>query len=240
MRLFKCSLLSLFFVFGCATFSLATGPSSADLKIVPITHNSKGVILFKTYYTVNHTGAHYYQKVEIGWLVVSANGIWEEVPHLVFDPQKVAEDDLENKWNQFEEEFKQNINWASTPLSVQPLLRRYGFTQHQDFTQTTSAGTLTWEPDKLCERGNCTSRRTIQRSLHNLRSTRGKGSPVQASFYYAGVAVFNNYLNDEEQARGASFFIPIRPARYRSKDPGIDYWNIDAIVIINGGIRGKR
>ncbi len=238
MRLFHRSLLSLLFVFGCATLSLATGPSSADFKIVPITHNSKGVILFKTYYTVNRTGADNYQKVELGWLVVSTNGIWEEAPHIVFDPEKVAADELENKWNQYQAEFKQNFNWASPPMSVRPLLRRYRFTQHQDITQTTGAGTLTWEPDRLCEKGDCTPSRTAQRSLHNLRSRRGKGSPVQSSFYYAGVAVFNN-LEEDEQSRGAAFFIATRSAKDRSNDPGIDYWSIDAVVIIKGRMRRK-
>lgn len=231
MRLLKRSLLSVLFVFTCSTLALGTGPSSADIKIVPITHNNRGVILFKTYYQVNATGAHYYQRTVVGWLVVSASGIWEEVPHRIFDPTKVADSEIDNKWTQFEEEFQQDFNWASPPESVQPLLRKYGFTQQQDFTQTTGQGTLTWEPGRLCERGRCTRGRTIQRSLRNLRNTAGKGSRVEASFYYAGVAIFNNVFDDEEQLKGASFFIPIRPADARAKDPGIDYWNIDAIVI---------
>lgn len=240
MRRYQRLLLGLLFLLGSATLASATGPSSADFKIIPIGHNDKGVILCKTYYSVNVTGAHYYQKAEFGWLVVSANGSWIEALHRVFDPEKVPEDEHTTKWDQYHEEFQKDFSWASPPLSVRPLLRRYRFVKHRGFSQDTGAGLLTWEPERVCQRGACTSGETAQRSLHNLRSRKGRGSRVSSSFYYAGVAVFNNFVEDDDKSQGAEYFIPIRPADSRAIDPGIDYWNIDGIVIRKSKPKAKR
>lgn len=222
-----------------ATLTSATGPSSADFKIVPIAHNGKGVVLFKTYYTVNATGGHSLQKTEYGWLVVSANGLWEESLHRVFDPEKVPDDQQADRWDQYHKEFQRDFDWASPPLSVQPLLRKYRFANHRRFSRTTGAGAVTWEPQRVCVRSTCTPGRTVQRSLHSFRSERGKGLFVKSSFYYAGVAVFNSSVDEEDKSHGAKYFIPIRDAESRSVDPGVDYWSVDGIVIIKGKTKRK-
>lgn len=222
-----------------ATLAAATGPSSADFKIIPIAHNGKGVVLCKTYYTVNVTGAHYYQEVEFGWLVVSANGLWEEVLDRVFDPAKVPEEQHTATWDRYHKEFEQNFRWASPPLSVRPLLKKYRFAKHRGFSQTTGAGAVTWEPERVCVRRNCTPGRTVHRSLHSFRSEPGKGSRVKSSFYFAGVAVFNSSVDEDDKSHGAKFFIPIRDAESRSIDPGVDMWSVDGIVIIKGKPKRK-
>jgi hypothetical protein len=232
-------LVPIFLLLLCPALASATGPSSADFKIVPIAHNGKGVVLFKTYYTVNATGGHSLQEVEFGWLVVSANGLWEEALHRVFDPSKLPEDQQSATWDQYHKEFEQDFDWASPPRSVRPLLRKYRFANHRGFSQTTGAGAVTWESERVCVRGICTSGRMVHRSLHSFRSERGTGSRVQSSFYYAGVAVFKSSVDDDDKSHGAKYFIPIRDAEFRSKDPGVDYWRIDGIVIIKGKTKRK-
>ena len=224
----------LLLLFWPATLTLATGPSTAEFKIVPIAHNGKGVVLFKTYYTVNATGGHSYQEVEFGWLVVSANGLWEEALDRVFDPDKVPEDQQTETWDRYHKEFQQDFRWASPPLSVRPLLRKYGFAKHQDFSRTTGAGVVRWEPERVCVRRSCTRGRTVHRSLHSFRSGIGKGLPVKSSFYFAGLAVFNSSVDEDDKSHGAKYFIPIRDPEARSMDPGVDYWSVDGIVIMTG------
>ena len=224
----------LLLLFWPATLTLATGPSTAEFKIVPIAHNGKGVVLFKTYYTVNATGGHSYQEVEFGWLVVSANGLWEEALDRVFDPDKVPEAQQTETWDRYHKEFQQDFRWASPPLSVRPLLRKYGFAKHQGFSRTTGAGVGRWEPERVCVRRSCTRGRTVLRSLHSFRSESGKGLPVKSSFYFAGLAVFNSSVDEDDKSHGAKYFIPIRDAEARSMDPGVDYWSVDGIVIIRG------
>ena len=230
-------LVPIFLLLFCsATFTSATGPSTAEFKIVPIAHNGKGVVLFKTYYTVNATGGHSYQEVEFGWLVVSANGLWEETLDRVFDPDKVPEDQQSETWDRYHKEFQQDFRWASPPLSVRPLLRKYRFAKHQGFSPTTGDGVVRWESERVCVRRTCTPGRTVHRSLHSFRSERGKGLPVKSSFYFAGVAVFNSSVDEDDKSHGAKFFIPIRDAESRSIDPGVDYWSVDGIVIIKRSV----
>jgi len=58
--------------------------------------------------------------------------------------------------------------------------------------------------------------------------------PVKSSFYFAGVAVFNSSVDEDDKAHGAKYFIPTRDPEARSMDPGVDYWSVDGIVIIKG------
>src|SRR5262245_58946478 len=63
-----------------------TGPSNATIKIVPVAFNN-GAVLFKTYHCIDRDGGGYFHRTEYGWLVVSADGIWEEAPHIVLDSE---------------------------------------------------------------------------------------------------------------------------------------------------------
>ena len=68
----------------CITLpSFATGPSSARIHLNPVTYNDKGVVLFKAYKEIDYSGGASDRKLSYWWLVVSANGVWEEVPHKI-------------------------------------------------------------------------------------------------------------------------------------------------------------
>jgi hypothetical protein len=208
-----------------------TGPSHAEIKIVPIAFN-KGTILFKTYHYINRDGSYRFHRTEFGWLVVSANGTWEEVPHIILDPEKMAGRE-EYLWEQsfrYRDEFDQDFKWSSPPDSVRRLLKKYGFTVRQRISATKGEGRIIWAPTRVCNRGKCARGTIVQRSLHRLRNVRGKGNRIRCSFYYAGVALFKNYDGlTGEKSEGAHFFIRNMGMM---EDPEIDMSDVDAISII--------
>jgi hypothetical protein len=212
-----------------------TGPSSAEIKIVPIAFNN-GAVLFKTYRYINRSGAHRFMRTEFGWLVVSADGIWEEVPHIILDPDKKNSQEhiLLERFSRYQNEFDKGFNWSSPPKSVRPLLEKYGFTSSQRIGRNEGKGMITWTPKRVCKIGKCERGAIVQRSLHKLRNVRGKGKSIKCSFYYAGVALFKNYQRFSEsgpeiEERGAYFFIR---SDYRPEVVNIEMFEIDAISII--------
>ena len=218
----------------------ATGPSYAIIKIIPLALSRQGLLLCKTFYVVNRTGAHSLQRAEFGWLVVSARGVWEETSHMVVDPDELPYEQAERRINFYNAEFERSFNWASPPLSVRPILARYGFHHRGRFNPQAGAGTLALTSTQLCAQSRCATREVVQRSLHNLRSEHrersGEGASVRVSFHSAGIALFRN-VREEETARGADFFIPTLSAAQRAEDSGVDYWTIDAILFTRGAVR---
>ncbi len=213
--------------------SIATGPSHAKIKILPIGYDLKGIILFKTYSYINPTGNHKYNRVKYGWLVVSANGIWRESPHIILDPEKNNNNSFDDKMKRYENEFKQNINWKSPPSppnTLQYLIREYKFIAIPDFQPEKGKFLITWSPKKTIKSKYNKSNAT-QRTLHEITNLKDRGTDVKCIFYHAGVALFNNVCLDEKLI-GAEFFIPILPSGSELEDPGVDYWEIDGISII--------
>jgi hypothetical protein len=212
-----------------------TGPSSAEIKIVPIGFNN-GAVLFKTYRYINRSGAHRFMRTEFGWLVVSADGIWEEVPHIILDPDKKnsREDLLLKRFSRYQNEFDKGFNWSFPPKSVRPLLEKYGFTSSQKISRNEGKGMVTWTPTRVCKMGKCERGAIVQRSLRGLRNVRRRGKSIRCSFYYAGVALFKNYQKlsesgDDIKERGAHFFIR---SDYGPEVVNIEMFEIDAISII--------
>jgi hypothetical protein len=208
-----------------------TGPSSAEIKIVPIAFNN-GAVLFKTYHYINRNGAHSFVRTEFGWLVVSADGIWEEVPHIILDPEKKTsrEEYLWKQLSRYQDEFDRDFNWSSPPYSVRRLLKKYGFTGSQRISRNKGKGMIIWTPTRVCKMDKCTRGAIVQRSLHRLRNVRGKGYAVRCSFYYAGVALFKNHDGyEDKKPEGAYFFIR---SAYRPEVVDVDVFDVDAISII--------
>jgi hypothetical protein len=211
-----------------------TGPSSANTQIVPIAFNDNGAILFKTYRYINRTGGYSSQRNEFGWLVVSSDGIWEEVRHIILAPEEWTgpHEDLWKQFFRYLGEFDRDFNWSSPPYSVRRLLKKYGFTSSQRISRNKGKGMIIWTPTRVCKAGKCPRGAIVQRSLRGLRNVRGEGGAIKCSFYYAGVALFKNHDGyDDKNPEGAYFFIRA-PAYDGIKDLTVDEFSIDAISII--------
>ncbi len=205
----------------CVTFSsYATGPSSALIYIKPASYNDKGVVLFKAYKHVDYTGGGSDKKFSFWWLVVSANGVWEESPHKILKQpeynQKNAKNSLETEERKQEDfskavdfyftEFDSELDWSHPPKSLLPFIKKYSFKPRPGFHEHEGKGRVTWSSKGLCINGKCTKIAVTQRTLGKRSSSEAhvnieskgealievKSKPIHSIFYHAGVALFRN------------------------------------------------
>lgn len=204
----------------------ATGPSYAEVPLVPIGCNDDGALLLKTRYVVNRTGTHGLVLTEYGWLAVSASGFWEKHFHARFDPD--SPDSGFETLQALDDEFASPMNWESPPASVVPLLKRYGFDK--------SRGALEDERisvEELRERlGQCADCDYRQRSVNGLSATVSADTHLKVVFSLRGVVVLKNVRNEDEDI-GSRFAISneMDLGDGVRRDYGIDYQDIDAILI---------
>jgi hypothetical protein len=224
-----------------ATSAGATGPSRATVEIVPIAVSSKGVVLFKTWRVLNPTGAYVAERTEVGWLVVGAQRVWREAPHAAVDP---ATDSDGARWPKLREEFRSPFDWKRPPASVRPLLSEFGITAKDAVPPDLGRGQVTWSPSKLCVGAACAELEGTLWAPGGIRSESGKGNPIVASFYAAGVALFRcdpapGTLATPEQA-GAVFSLP--PNKWWDEreglvDIGYEIQEIDGIAVVPEPLR---
>ena len=67
-----------------------TGPSFAEISIVPLCYSDEGVILCSTKYIVNEMGAHRMMNQDFGYLLVSADGLWTEINHIHIKSESIS------------------------------------------------------------------------------------------------------------------------------------------------------
>lgn len=212
---------------------LATGPSSAGYRIVPVAANDRGEILFRTWRELNPEGAQALRRADVGWLVVSSKGLWREVPHAIA-PDTARGDNRDSALQaELRREFEAPLDWDDPPASVTPLLREFGFLPRHAVPPSGRAGMAAWSPARLCEGRRCTSG-VPQRTLGGLESEPGKGSAVRAAFVRAGIALFHNYVPVEGEPSGARFSLPpnLIPTREEGlADLGYEAWSVDGIAV---------
>lgn len=213
--------LLLALVLSCVTFSsYATGPSSARIHIQPITYNDRGVVLFKAYKDIDYWGAPSDRKFSYLWLVVSASGVWEEVPHKILKQPEYSRSNAkksrekeerkqENFWKAAEfynNEFANGLDWNHPPKTLLPLIKKYGFKPRPSLNKNEGQGTVTWSSKGVCVNGKCTKTPIPQRTLGNMFSGEAytnsehkgeevievEGKAIPNIFYHAGVALFQN------------------------------------------------
>ena len=202
----------------CITFpSLATGPSSARILINPVTYNDKGVVLFKAYQEIAYSGGASDRKFSYWWLVVSASGVWEEVPHKILKQPEYSQSNAKNSlekeerkqtdfWKRVNFYSDESLDWGRPPRSLLPLIKKYGFKPRPSFNANEGQDTVTWSSKGLCTNGKCTKTTIPQRTLGKRSSSEAykniesKGEElievesmrIQNIFYHAGVALFRN------------------------------------------------
>jgi hypothetical protein len=203
----------------CMPFtSQATGASSANISMVPVTYTDSGIVLFKAYRHIDYTGAASNLLYSYWWLVVSASGTWEEVTYKILQQPDDNESVEKQKlfWKnakQFDTEFDNDVNWTHPPKSLLPLIKKYGFKPRPDFNKNEGQGTVTWSSKGICVNAKCSKLSIPQRTLGNKTSdmaytnfeykdneivrkdgelVRVEVPPVPCIFYHAGVALFSN------------------------------------------------
>ncbi|MDH5408589.1 MAG: hypothetical protein OEY00_08270 [Gammaproteobacteria bacterium] len=217
----------LFLLLIIPTVSNSTGPSYADIKIIPVAMNEKGVLLFKTYSHINKVGRHSLEGVEYGWLLVSAQGVWEEKIYY-----RVTEEDSDDsrKIDFLEKKFNQKLNLKKPPESVRELMNRFASGKWAPLKPNKGKEEINWYPDKICIKERCSKRYIPQKTLSGLTNHTGTGTHISSTFFHKGIAVFNNSNHwESEKPTGADF--QIRNI-IDGKDVGVDMVNIAGISIV--------
>lgn len=225
------------------TRASATGPSSAYVRLFPLAARD-GHVLFATRWTSNPTGAHAAMRIDYGWLVASANGTWDEVPHRSLVPKEGYDEAHQQALDRERDELDASLgtlNWDTPPASLVPLLRKYGFSRKDVVDPSEGSGSVIWTPELLCRGKRCASP-CVQRSLRGLRGENSGGWPVGAVFVHSGIALFHNASGHQEQpelesetSRGPSFYAP-RPLP-DWPEVGIDIENVSGLCVLPRALR---
>ncbi len=233
-RYYFCDVLvmTMLFIFLWGDCSVATGPSVAAIEIVPITYTAHNVILFKTRYDINRRGITGLTKVEYGWLVVSASGIWEEYPDMMFDPEEFQNDPQKmiKESRLRENEFINPFNWVSPPATVQSVLKKYNFQQRRLNLADNHENVLLSIKDRVKTCDRCLKVQSVQ----NLSTFLTEDDPINIIFYHGGVVLIENVRNESKDV-GADFEVPYFMCLADDRicrDYGIDVQAIDGILIL--------
>jgi hypothetical protein len=233
--------LALVVLLAAGPHARATGPSSIEVRVVPVAVSAKGAVLFKTWRELRPEGAQGAQPAEVGWLVVSGEGLWLEVSHAVVSD---VEHD-EARYYRLRKEFQAAFEWKNPPKSVRPLLARFDLAERDRVAPDLGRGAVTWSPKKICLGSRCADCSARQWAPGGIVSEEGQGTPTAAEFHAAGVALFSRTLGPEEspggrEPPGAIFRLP--PHRYWDEreglvDLGYEMERIDAIAIVPKALR---
>ena len=118
----------LFFILLLPVSTMATGPSNIFSIIQPVSVNSDGVILCKTKFQENHLGAHRVMPVNYGWALVFPDGEIKEYPFHYLDTDSYKDEAVAFKHYEYLESlFAKDIDWNNPPVSLLPLIEKYGF-----------------------------------------------------------------------------------------------------------------
>jgi hypothetical protein len=222
--------------------ALATGPSSATYRIVPVAARADGVVLCRTWRELDPTGAHAPQRVETGWLVVSGRGLWREAPDAIIDPADLGEEAAAGRIDELRRELAAPFDPARPPSTVRSLLAELGPGSFVPVGASEGAGGATWSPARTCTPGRCTGA-LPQRTIGGLESDPGVGTSTRATFHREGVALFHGGVDGEGVARGARFTLAPNVREDRDvglADLGYDLVGIDGIVLLGARPPARR
>jgi hypothetical protein len=219
--------------------ALATGPSSIRIRLRPIAVGAHGEVLLRTWREANPTGRHALPRVDLGWLLVSARGLWLEAAHRSVVPDEARPEASAAAYAEAEAEFQAPLDWAAPPESARALLADHGLGRGSEVKGDEGAGALTWTSERACAGARCTSGYLAQRTVGRLEGRGARGAPLQSAFFRAGVAVFRNTIDAEGRQRGAHFE---HPGSARAVDPvegevelGFDVAEVDAVAVVRLG-----
>ena len=186
--------------------------ANIHIKLTPIAvHADK--VLFSTQKVEDIVGGsddgeRYCVEKDFGWLVVSATGIWDERNAYHYDCKKESKE-------RYERYLQGKVTVKTPDKTLKELMGKYGFSKYSVLEKEPYLYDI--KPKQSCFKGNCIERTTKQKTLGQVKSTNLHAS-IRSSFYYKGVALFKNVLDDycpdypgckPIETRGASFDIKI-------------------------------
>jgi hypothetical protein len=177
---------------------LRTGPSSAYYKITPIAYSDSGAVLCRTQSEINSMGAARMMQNNFGYLVVSANGIWEEV----FYDSTPGDMDY-NSYEKFRNKFYGPVNLEKSTGEMNALIKKYNI-NHK--IAVTGKNTCYWNKTGIYDKENTLIALPVQqRSINGLTSIEGRGNKIFNAYEVKNVLFFDNSW--DETRMGAYFKI---------------------------------
>jgi hypothetical protein len=106
-------------------------------------------------------------------------------------------------------QFDMPLNFKNLPKTVRSLVAKYGLYNSVDVNK--GRGEVSWTKEAIYKNKNQVSNNSRLRSVKEIYNKEGEGTPVHASFYHEGVALFKNNMEADEMEEtetinGALFF----------------------------------
>ena len=187
-------------------FGFYTGPSTVDAQIIPVAYSDDGVVLCKTHYSINESGAHAQMAHDFGWLIVSKKGLWNEIPYKSLPIEfKEVEYDIYDSLEVLEQEFKKEFSFKDSIKCLDSLIFEYDITNivHPFINENV----LFWTRygiqnglDSILQKDN------TLKSIQNLTTDSLTGTRVGCNYYIKELAFFDNSYGIETPKIGASYF----------------------------------
>ncbi len=219
----------------------ATGPSYVEIQIIPIAANTSGIVLFKTKKFANHSGGYSLlaETAEYGWLCASSRSLWKEhvgtrvavVPvgpsskDLDLDREKSLRDEFERA----ESAFKAGVDFDQRlPEALSAFVEKCGRGPWRKLDAGVGKGRAIWSPRRFCVDGVCQNGYVEQRTLGRLGSSQETGERIESTFFYEGLALFENFEHFVLPAEGAYFSVE----NHACKKCEFDSQRISGIVLL--------
>lgn len=185
--------IMLCFAFGGVIF--ATGDSWMTSIIQPVSVNQDGVILCKTEFEQNSTGARTIMPIEYGWAIVFPDGKIKEYPFHYFDTESYSDRELVfEHYRYLEKIFKAEIDWNNPPVSLLPLIDQYKFNSNNAKKYLVDKE---MKLEEFLKRYNLRISEAVQRTLRNHYSIKYNEN-IHVLYVIDKLVFLKNYTADED------------------------------------------
>ena len=225
-----------------STILNATGDPYINIKLKPIATNEYGAVLFQTYSDINTYGSYSCSYDKFGWLVVSADGTWDE--RVAYETSEIFDNDCNLRDKKKYDAYKTGKISLKNPDKILAKLQAKYYFNRSIAESNEKYKVLEIKPKQSCFSGKCIDKVLPQKSVEGFVSTtlrpRKNAQSLRSSFYYKGVALmrtplyvdeetvkYDKYKNDNPISYEQNFNLPTLP---KGRNYGATF--IDSIVFV--------
>ncbi len=212
--------------------AFSTGYPEIKIKLTPVAVNQSGHVLFAVKSLNNPIGSNNIYRYDFGWLIVNNDGLWDERVAFRSPQSDKSNTPLYKKY------VDGKFNLKQPDEILKKMMKQYNF--QSDSKLKKESWVVAIKPHQTCFQGKCIDKSLKQKTLGKVSSTL-LHTPVRSSFYYKGVALFNNIyetgrINEvDKKEQGSSFNfeqeqIVFNGEKYPRRHP---HSYIDGLVLFN-------
>ena len=184
-----------------STILNATGDPYINIKLKPIATNEYGAVLFQTYSDINTYGSYSCSYDKFGWLVVSADGTWDE--RVAYETSEIFDNDCNLRDKKKYDAYKTGKISLKNPDKILAKLQAKYYFNRSIAKSNEKYKVLELKPKQSCFSGKCINKVLPQKSVEGFVSTifspSKNAQSLRSSFYHKGVALMRTpmYVNEE-------------------------------------------